>query len=200
MLAKTRLREATEYLRIDDVREDLDIQVPHSNDVWRGCGTAVASLGHNLLEGWVAGAADDADGQRTNDEEDTESGVDHLEGALDVDSGALRLGGDHGDVLGTDDGERGRPQCGQEAFEFGECARFSKVWLESIATSEVTEAVGVALRVTADHGDEGEEEQREDQNDLAAGKPELSLSVCFDSENVNVTRRESAHHFAAIAI
>ena len=47
------------------------------------------------------------------------------------------------------------------------------------------EAIGVVLRVATNHGDEGEEEQDEDQEDLSCGQPELGLAKGRDGENIN---------------
>lgn len=45
------------------------------------------------------------------------------------------------------------------------------------------------LRVAANHCDEGEEEQGEDQDDLAAGQPEFGLAVGSDGQDINSARR-----------
>jgi hypothetical protein len=45
------------------------------------------------------------------------------------------------------------------------------------------------LWVAPDHGDECEAEEHEDQDDLAAGKPEFGLTVRLDSEDVEKTRK-----------
>jgi hypothetical protein len=46
------------------------------------------------------------------------------------------------------------------------------------------------LRVSAHHGDEGEEEQGEDQDDFASGEPKFSFTVGFDCQNVEETDRK----------
>jgi hypothetical protein len=51
----------------------------------------------------------------------------------------------------------------------------------------IAETIYIMLGIAANHGDEGEEEQREDQDDLASREPELSLAIGFDCKNVNAT-------------
>jgi hypothetical protein len=51
----------------------------------------------------------------------------------------------------------------------------------------VSEAVRVVLRVAADHCHKCEAEENEDQDDLAAGEPELSFTVSLDCKNVEET-------------
>lgn len=51
----------------------------------------------------------------------------------------------------------------------------------------VSESVRIFLRVSADHGNEGEGEHDEDQDDLSAGQPEFGFSEDFDGEDVEDT-------------
>jgi hypothetical protein len=53
----------------------------------------------------------------------------------------------------------------------------------------VAEAVRIFLRVAAAHGDECEGEHDEDQDNLAAGQPELGFTEDLDGENVEDTRK-----------
>jgi hypothetical protein len=59
----------------------------------------------------------------------------------------------------------------------------------------VAEAVRIFLWVAAAHGDEGEREHDEDQDDLAAGQPEFGFTEDLDGEDVedtgNSCQRES---------
>ena len=48
----------------------------------------------------------------------------------------------------------------------------------------MAEAIGVVGRVSANHGDEGEEEQGEYQNDLPTGQPEFGFTIGFDDQDV----------------
>ena len=53
----------------------------------------------------------------------------------------------------------------------------------------MVEPVRMVLRISADHSDEGEEEQREDQNDLSSRQPEFGFSVRLDSKDVYKSAR-----------
>lgn len=63
--------------------------------------------------------------------------------------------------------------------ELGESAR----WI-----FPVSKAVGVALRIATDHGNEGEGEQYEDQDDFAATEPEFCLTICTDCKAIDQAR------------
>lgn len=59
----------------------------------------------------------------------------------------------------------------------------------------MAETVGVALRVTSDHRNEGECEEDEDQNQFASGEPEFSLPVETDGHDIQCARHaRSVHH------
>lgn len=167
---------------VDDVRQDVDSKVGHGNDIRRGSSGLRASI-LLLTQSAVVVGKDDASAKSTEDEEKTETPVDGLESVLDVDARALGFSGDHGDVLRTDDTEGGAPETRKETFESTESA-IGKVCRKGAGRIPVSEAVGIALRVSADHGDEGEAEENEDQDDLASRQPELSFTVSFDGENV----------------
>ena len=111
--------------------------------------------------------SDDADSQSTDDEEDHESSIDHLESALDVRAWTNSLRRDDGDVLWSDDGEDGGMEGREETLESTERA-VGDVLLEGLAVVEVAEAVDIVLRVSSHHGDEGEEEEGEDEDDFAS--------------------------------
>lgn len=49
----------------------------------------------------------------------------------------------------------------------------------------------IAPWVATAHGDEGEGEEEEDQNDLATREPELSFTIRLDSENVQQSKSQS---------
>jgi hypothetical protein len=53
----------------------------------------------------------------------------------------------------------------------------------------VAEAVRIFLRVAAAHGDEGEGEHDEDQDDLTAGQPKFGFTEDLDGEDVENTVR-----------
>jgi hypothetical protein len=52
----------------------------------------------------------------------------------------------------------------------------------------IAESIGVVLRVTADHGDECEEEEDENKDNFSAGEPEFGLAISFYCKAVEKTR------------
>lgn len=95
---------------IDNVREDTDIESVHGHDVGRGGSTlALCAVDVDSNKVRVVVGENNANTESTAKEEETKSPVDSLESSLDVDSGTLGLGGHHGNVLGSDDGESGTP-------------------------------------------------------------------------------------------
>jgi hypothetical protein len=98
------------------VREAVDTQVAHSNDVGRGSGAALSSSEH-VLKGRVVVRKNNANAKSSKDEEGSETEVDGLEGVLDVDTWALGLTRDHGNVLGADNAEGGSPKGTEESLE-----------------------------------------------------------------------------------
>lgn len=48
----------------------------------------------------------------------------------------------------------------------------------------MAEPIRIMLGIAPYHGDEGEHEQYQDQQDLAAGQPELGFSVASDHKKV----------------
>lgn len=173
---------------VDDVRKDADAQVLHGNDIGRGlCSAAAGTISKvNFSQSRVVGANNDADGQRSDNEEEAESVVDRLESSLDVDAGSLSLGGNHGDVFGTDNGEASAPESCAKPFEAAQSTQVS-VFEKRARLRPVAEAVGIVLGVASDHGDEGEAEEQEDENHLAAGQPEFGLAVHAHGKNIQTT-------------
>ena len=94
---------------VDQVGKTTDAEILHGNDIRRGCRGAAASLaaGQNGDQFLIIVRDQNADGKSADDEENAESPVNGLEGILDVNPGPSGFGRDHGDVLGTDDGEGG---------------------------------------------------------------------------------------------
>ena len=150
-------------------RQNLDIEVAHSNDIWRGsCGTATSTSSEvNFNKSRVVVRDDDANGEGANDEEHAESEVNGLEGRFDVDARALGFGRDHGDVFGTDNSESSAPESSQETLKSSEIASASK-FLECPRVTPVSETVSVVVGVASDHGDESEAKQEEDKDKLAS--------------------------------
>lgn len=107
-----------ENQEVDQVRQALDTKVGHGDDIGRRSRVTRATASKvDFDESRIVVGAHDADGQGTDNEEDAESVVDGLESRLDVVGGTLGLSRDHGDILGTDDGEGSAPEGGEEAFE-----------------------------------------------------------------------------------
>lgn len=88
--------DGCEDQEVDEVRETLDAKVGHGNDIGRRSSVAGTTLAKvDVVESRVVVGTADANGQSTNDEEDAESVVDGLEGALDGKCRALGLSGNH---------------------------------------------------------------------------------------------------------
>jgi hypothetical protein len=173
------------------MRETSDAHVCHGDNVRGGSGSSGTALltRDDGLQGGVDGAEDDTDSEGTSHEEKGKSPVDSLESVLDVDAGTSGLSGDHGEVLGTSHTERGGPQSSEETLELAGGPSAS-VLFEGIVLP-VTETVGIVLRVAANHGDECEGEDDEDQDDFAAGQPELGFTEDLDGKNVEDTGKSS---------
>ena len=78
------------------MRETLNAEVGHGDDIGRSSRTARASVAEvDVNQLWVVVGTDNSDSQGTENEEDAESVVNGLEGVLDGESRALSLGGDH---------------------------------------------------------------------------------------------------------
>jgi len=174
---------------VRNVREDLDAQVAHRNDIRRRSSgaTATSRAENDVDQCGIVVSNDDTNAQRAENEEDAESPVDGLERSLDVYPGPLGFGRNHRNILGTDDSEGGGPQCGEEALKPTQvscCVVFGH-WA---GVPPVAESVGILFRVATAHGDEREGEQHKDQNDLSSGEPEFGFSVCLDGEDVEKTR------------
>lgn len=131
------------------MRESTNSQVAHGNDVGRGSGTALSRC-ENVDECGVVVGENDANAEGSKNEEGSEAEIDGLEGVLDVNTGALGLTGDHGNVFGPNNAERSSPESTEETFEATkvtsgiEAAKWARV-------TPVTEAVGVFLGVATNH-------------------------------------------------
>lgn len=172
------------------MRENRDAHVGHGDDIGRGSGRLHARL-LDFGERLVVVGKDDTGAKGAHDEEETETPVDSLEGVLDVDTRALGFGSHHGDVLRSDNTEslkipkkfqksafllqittnkreptHSRPHTREEPLKSPQ-ATTGKVLCKGTGFVPVPKAVGITGRVSAHHGDEGEGEQNEDQDDLA---------------------------------
>lgn len=59
--------------------------------------------------------------------------------------------------------------------------------VKSTRVLPVAETIGVTLGVAANHGDKGEEEEHEEENDFATRQPKLGLTITTDSKEVQST-------------
>lgn len=91
------------------------------------------------------------------DKEDPESPVDCLESLFDVNSWALRLGGDHRDVLRPDNTKRCCPEGAKEAFK-ASSGSGSDVLCKTARISPIPEPICVMLGIPSHHRNEGESE------------------------------------------
>ena len=149
------------------MRKTLDAKVGHGNDIGRRSSISSATSAEvDVNELGVVVSTADADSEGTDDEEDAESVVDGLESALDGECRALSLSRDHRNVLRSNDSEGGAEEGSEEAFEAALVA-LAEVCSEGTGVGEVSEAVGIVLGVSTAHGDEGEGEQEEDQDELS---------------------------------
>lgn len=176
-----------EHEEVDNVRQNIDAEVLHRNDIRRGTSTGLSTFAKvDLLEGGVVGGEDDANSQRSENEEETESVVNGLEGGLDVDARSLGFGRDETDVLGSDNCETRAPQSGKEAFE-ATFTPFAPVGEEGLGLCKMTESISIPLGVATAHGDEGEAEQNQDEENLSTGEPKFGFTIVADSEDVEKT-------------
>ena len=146
---------------IDQVRESSDCKVLHGNNVWRrsSCTTSFTATKHPH-QSRVVVRNDDTGAQRAADKEESKAPVDSLEGLFDVNPRTLSLSCDHGDVLGTNDTERGSPERTKETLELAQRTG-GEVFAEGARVFPVSEAVGVVFGIASDHCDKGECEQHE---------------------------------------
>jgi hypothetical protein len=150
------------------VRETLDAKVGHGNNIGRRSSVAsTTSTEVDVIESRVVVSTTDANSQSTDDEEDAESVVDGLEGALDGKGRALGLSGDHGDILGAYNSEGSAEKSGEESFKTA-LVTLAEVCSKGAGVGEVSEAVGIVLGVTTAHGDEGKGKEEEDENELSS--------------------------------
>ena len=152
---------------IDQVRKSDNSQVPHGNDIGRcSSGTTTRTSSGNDGDQFGIGVRhNNASCEGATDEEDTETPVDGFECGLDVCARALGFSSDHGDILWADNTERRGPEGSAETFEFAKRSLGSVLCERSMFP--VAEAICVVLGVSTDHGDEGESEEQENQDDFS---------------------------------
>lgn len=168
---------------VDDIRQDLDLQPIHRDDVRRSGGAREAGregVGELLV---VVGDVD-ADGQAAEDEEGRQPVEDGVIGARHHRARVLGLARRHADVVGSRDRKAGLDEALQEAEKAAEGARLVEFG-EGSGVAPVAEAEAVVQWVAAEHGDEGVEDQPDDEDDFAEREPELGFAVPFDGEDVD---------------
>lgn len=140
---------------VDDVRESLDAQTVHGDDVRRGGGTGLSEFESGNEVGVVVGDVN-ADRERTEDEESSEAIEDGIVCARHDFAGVFGLTSGHGDVVWAGDGEGCLDETLEEAEETSELAFVVELG-EGSWVLPVPEAVSVLLGVTTQHRDEGED-------------------------------------------
>lgn len=172
------------YSRVDDGREDCNSQILHADDIWRGgCRRATGLSHYNLGQCRIPGRANNAHGQSATNKEDSKSEINCLEGILDVNARAFGFRSDHGDILGSDHSKASGPQSSQETFKTAKSPSV-KVFHKGAWRVPVSKPIHIMLGISTDHGDEGEEKQREDQDHLATREPKLGFTIGSDCQNV----------------
>ena len=152
-IAVTRTERSPQNHRIDDIRQNANLQPIHRNHVRRRSSTRLARRirSNELL---IVIRHINPNRQTTQYEESRQTVKDRIERLGHDDSRILRLPGRHGDVVGPGDGETRLDQALQEAEETAEVAAVVEL-CEGARVAPVAEAEAVVLRVAAKHGDEG---------------------------------------------
>lgn len=90
----------------------------------------------------------------------------------------------HGDIIGTGNGEGCLDQALQKPEETTEVTlaieRIERPWVVPVA-----EAVSVFERVATQHGNEGENDQADDEQDLPESGPKLGFTIPLDRKHVD---------------
>ena len=148
------------------MRQHGDTQIPHCDDVRRGCSRTRSALraAQDINERLVVVRDHDANAKGAENEEESVSPVDCLERIFDVDARASGFTGNHGDVLGAYHAERCSPESTEKALKSAETAG-SDIFGKSAWIAPIAESISVMFGITSHHRDEGEKEQHEDQND-----------------------------------
>ena len=182
-VAVARAEGGRKHHRIDDIRQDMDLQPIHRHDIRTRRRTWQASrkrIGELLIRiGDI-----DADRQAAQDEKRREPVEDGIIGARHDDARVLGLARRHADIVGPGDGEAGLDEALQEAEEAAEGAGLVELG-ECAGVAPVAEAEAVVQRVAAEHGHEGVEDQADDQDHFAEREPELGFAVPFYGEDVD---------------
>lgn len=174
--------------RIDDVGEDANSKILHGDDIRRSRSRTTAATQYDVGQLWIPRTADNAHSEGSTNKEDAESQVYHFESGFDVDSWACCFCCNHGNILRTHNGEQSRRKGSYKPLKTPNVAS-ADVLAEGLAITEVLETVGITSWVAANHGDKGEEEEGEDQDDLASRQPEFSFAICSYGKDIDSATR-----------
>ena len=171
---------------IHKMGQSFDSKVRHGDNPRRSSSSAVtrAIAQMNTNESGITVAKRNTASQSSTDKEETESEVDGLEGSLDIAARMLGLGGNHGDVIGTDDEKGGGSKSSHEALKTAKITLGSECSECVMHVGPVAEAICVTLRITPDHRHKGKHEEDEDEEDFAEGQPEFCFTKDTDSEEI----------------
>jgi hypothetical protein len=141
-IAVTSRKRRSQDQRVDGIRQDLDPQPVHRDNVRRSRGTGLFVLKSSRELGVVVRHVD-ADTKTPKDEEPRQTVEDGIEGSRHHDSWVLCFARSHRDVVGAGDRERRQDQTLQESEEAAQIAfivqRCERAWI-----FPVTETIAVA--------------------------------------------------------
>lgn len=173
---------------VDEIRQDGDAQVLDPDDPGRrgGPGRAFFDRGH---EPRIVRVTDDADAEHADDVEADDAPEGHLHDARDGAARVLDLArGERGQIR-AGDGE-GRIDHDREKAQEAPGGAIGVVFVHD-AVGPVAEAVDIVFGVAADHGDEGEEDEAQEEEDFGRGHDEFGFAVVLDGDEV---QREADDH------
>ena len=168
---------------IDDVRQHLDPEPVHADDV-RTRGGAGLARREGLGQLGVVVGHQDAHAQGPQHEERRQPVEDGLVSPGQDLARILGLARGHAHVVRPGDGETRLDQTLQEAQEPAQTAAVVQL-RETARVVPVPEPEPVAERVAAEHDDEGVYDQPDDEQDFAQGEPEFGFAVPLDREEVD---------------
>lgn len=173
------------------MRKHTDAKVLNSNDPRTGSSTGGA-VGQGPHEPGIPGAADDADTEDADKVESDETVKDELGNTGDGAPRVHNLAGGQGDHVGTGNGESSIDDNLPPAEEPPSVA-LRQVRVYVVAIAPVPEAVDVVLRVPAGHGDDGEDDEAEQQDDLCGRHDELALAIPLYGHDVEHDAQDHGH-------
>lgn len=165
------------------MRQDLDLEAVHGNNVRRSSCTRLAIL-ESIRHLLVVVGYKDANTKSAKDKEGCKTVEDGVEGSRHDLSRVFGFTSSHGDVVGSSNGEGSQNQALQETQPFTQCSVVmccrDRSWI-----LPVCEAERIMLWITSAHGDESEEDEPDNQENLSEGGPELGLTVPLYGQQVD---------------